>query len=540
MLVLLVTAAIYALSLKNGFVNLDDPLLITENKHVQEASLSNIAHVFTHFDPELYIPITFLSFQMETWILGPAAWHFHLVSILLHLGAVVFAYLITKRLSGSTNVALLAAALFALHPINAEAVLWVSARKDLLSGFFFLASLWTFLIFRERNDKRWFVGSVILFAFALLSKVSAVSLPLVLVLLTWNHRDRRATMQAIVPYFILAIVFGVIAMLGKTVVEGMWNPATMVLMALRSVLFTLQLLFAPAGFSAVHSLQQANIYSPLLFVSIAVIGLLTWAAAKQSKHFEVAWLGWIFFLLTLAPSFLHYTRGNEDVILGSERYAYIPSLGIFLGTASLWIPAMMSDRVRRSVRYVLLTGTVAVILVLSYLTVLRTFVFEDSIIFNIDILQKHPGDARARYNLGLALEEAKRPMEAEEAYALAIQAKPDFAQAAINLGVLFMKEGRTEEALAMLGSAVSMRPDYFQTHFNLGVAHQQMKQWDEAIAAYGKTVELFPDFPEVHKNLAVVYGEKKMFKEALREYEILAELDPIFRQQYEEIRASMD
>lgn len=538
-LVLFLTAAVYSLSLKNGFVNVDDPLLVTENRYVQEASLAHVAYVFTHFDPELYIPITFLTFQLEMWILGPAAWHFHLINILLHLGAIVFAYLITKRLSGSKNIALLAVSLFALHPINAEAVLWVSARKDLLSGFFFLASLCTFLVSQERNNKRWLIGSLILFAFALGSKVSAVSLPLVLLLLTWNQSDRRRTVQTIVPYFLLAILFGIVAMLGKTVVEEMWNPVTMVLMALRSVLFYLQLIGIPSELAAVHSLPQANIYSPLLVVSVALIGCVTWSAKKQAIRFPMVWIGWIFFLLTLAPSFLHYTRGNDDVMLGSERYAYLSSLGIFLMLASLWVPLIMSDRVRRSIRRILIAGTVAVLLGLAYLTALRTFVFEDSIIFTIDILQKHPGDARARYNLGFALEQAKRPMEAEEAYALAIQAKPDFAQAAINLGILIMKEGRTDEGMKRLESAVIMRPDYFQTHFNLGVAHQQLEQWDEAIDAYQKTIQLFPDFPEVHKNLATVYGKKKMFREALREYEILAELDPSFRQQYEEIRASM-
>jgi dolichyl-phosphate-mannose--protein O-mannosyl transferase len=140
---------INSFSLKNGFVNLDDPLLVTQNPHMQHASVANIGYVFTHLDPELYIPLTFLSYQMETWILGNAAWHYHLLNVLLHLGCIVLVYTLILRLTKKKVIAVIVTALFALHPINAETVLWVSSRKDLLCTFFTLASLLSFLEFRD-------------------------------------------------------------------------------------------------------------------------------------------------------------------------------------------------------------------------------------------------------------------------------------------------------------------------------------------------------------------------------------------------------
>lgn len=537
--ILLLTAAVFTPSLKNGFVNLDDPMLVSENRHVQEASVANILYVFTHFDPELYIPFTFLSYQLETWALGPAAWHYHFFNILLHLGSVILLYGIILRLSSRRDLAVIVTALFALHPINAEAVLWISGRKDLLSALFVFASLAAYMRTDDRHGTRWYAASIAFFFLSLGSKVGTVSFPVALLLLEiWKGTERKHLVKKVAPFFALSFVFGIVALSGKTEAASVWDPIAFVFMAFRSTAFYLQLMLIPAGFAVSHSHPAIEAYAPVALLAVGIIAMVSCVVWTMRQRFPLAPMGWIFFLVMIAPSWLQYTHGNEDVILGSERYAYLPSVGIFLiiGTALVALHAFITTRV---LRISAATAACCILLVLGYLTVLRTFVFEDSIIFNLDILQKSPTDARARYNLGVALEAAKRPMEAESAYALALQAKPDFANAAISLGIMFLKEGRTGEALAMFHHATEIRPDYFKTHFSLGLAYQQLGRWDDAIDAYKKTEMIFPDYPQLHKNLATVYGQKKMFAEALRHYEILATIDPGFRKEYETIKASV-
>ncbi len=222
-------------------------------------------------------------------------------------------------------------------------------------------------------------------------------------------------------------------------------------------------------------------------------------------------------------------------MLGAERYAYLGSAGLFFAIGTLF-DAVLGKVSVRVARFATGVGILC-LLVLAELTVLRALVFRDAVIFNIDILQKHSDDARSWYDLGTALEKARRPMQAELAYKEAIRNQPDFADAAINLGILFEREGRPDDSLAMFEAAVKMRPDYFKTHFNLGVLFQNRKRYAEAEAAYRKTIELFPDYPAARRNLAVVLGLQKKVEESMEQYLILAEIDPGFRAELEALKA---
>lgn len=537
--ILLLTACVYGMSIGNGFVNLDDPMLVTENKYVQNMSLANVGHVFSHFDPELYIPITFLTYQLETWTLGPDAWHFHLFSLILHLITIWLVFEIVKRLSRSDSIGLITALLFALHPINAEAVLWVSARKDILSATFFLGSLLCLLFYKEKGVRRWYWLSLGLFGLALGSKVTTVTLPLIFIFLAGKPAHVKDWLKQIGPFLLLALIFGIVAITGKGAVNEQFHVTDFILMSFRSIFFYLTLIVAPAGQSAIHAIKPHDVYAPVLPLAIGVVILASWMFIWFRKHFPLALAGWIFFLLTLAPSFLHYTRGNEDFMLGSERYMYLPSIGIFLIIASLCTQLWQKPWVTRPTRLVLAIGATLVLIVVSYLTILRTLVFHDPIIFSIDILQKNPHDGRTWYNLGIALEAKSKPMEAEEAYVTALMFKPNLADAAINLGILYTKEGRSDEAMKMFEKATVIRPDYFKGHFNLGVALQNAGKFLEAETSYRKTLALFPDFPAARRNLATVLGAQKRFAEALAEYEILADIDPGFRAEFEQLKAKI-
>jgi hypothetical protein len=275
--ILIATVAVYAASIGNGFVNLDDPLLVTENLHVQNASFANIGYVLTHFDPELYIPVTFLTYQAETWLLGNGAWHFHAFAIVLHLICVAFVFSIVRRFSHHDGIALLTAGIFALHPLNAETVLWISARKDQLSSTFFLASLFSFLRYQETSRLRWYWISVVTFVLAAFSKVTAITLPVLLVLLAGKPSNLRKWLKHFVPYFGVAIIAGTIAIFGKTLVESRFVITDLLFMAFRSTSFYLKLFVVPAQQSAIHAIDPRSLYSPALLISIITVSALAWS-----------------------------------------------------------------------------------------------------------------------------------------------------------------------------------------------------------------------------------------------------------------------
>lgn len=526
-LLLVITGAVYGLSLMNGFVDLDDQLLVTGNPHVQSLSAETIAYVFTHFDPELYIPVTFLSYQIPIAMFGLHAWHMHLLSLIIHLASVFLVWRIARQLGAQDGTALAAAALFALHPLSSEAVLWISARKDLLSGCFALASLWAFLRWKEGGGRRAYLLSVGLFALALLSKVSTILLPAAFVLL--HARGRRTVWKELAPFFLLSLALGITAMAGKTLVAGTLEPWTMVLMAGRSVLLYLTLTVIPSGFAAVHAIpREAALHSPLVPLGLGITGGLMAAGWRLRKRYPLVSHGIVFFFLMLAPSFAHYTRGGTDFMLGSERYAYAASAGLFLAMADLWGRVRSSPRIGAAARRIVTALSVLIVMVLGYLTVLRTFVFADALIFNIDILQKYPADGRTHHNLAVALEQAGRPYEAEMTYRAAIALEPEFMESFIGLGSLLMREGRRDEGKDLFRGAIAVRPDSFKGYYHLGLAAEQEEDFSEALRLYRETESRFHDWPEIHLRLATVLGKLKRYEEALAEYRVLAELDPSF------------
>lgn len=529
--ILFLTTIAYASSLWNGFVNLDDLLLVTENPRVVTASLANVLHVFTHFDPELYVPLTLLSYQLEAWIFGMDPWHFHFFSLLLHLGSVVLTYSIVAIVSKSKPIALAATALFALHPINSEAVFWISGRKDLLAGFFVLASLRAFLA--SKSFDRWYGVSIALTLLAMLSKISAVTLPLLILLaiVAQHGTISRRSMTRSIPFFALALTFGIIAIVGKSMIQR--ETVELVLMSFRMTGFVLEKFLLPINLSVVHSLDAIGILEPGFIASIGAVialGALAWRTRRIIPLFGI---GFTWFLLTLAPSFPQYEHGNQILYMGSERYAYLPSIGLSLVVTALFASPMFFNRLTAINRRLLSAIFIILLLTFAGRIILRSFDWRDSIAFNESILAMEPDDPIAHHNLAMALKEKGELTSAEEHFRSAIEGKPNLFDAHLNLGILLIETNRDEEGIQSLRRAVDARPGSFLGHFNLGVAYQHLKRYPEAADAYEESVVLEPKFADAHRNLAAIYGELGRFDKALREYEILMALDPAFAETIE-------
>src|SRR5271157_4729935 len=230
-IVLLVIAclATYGRILGNDFVNYDDDRLITENNYVQTGfDAQSVKWAFTNASLEYWHPLTWLSIMLEWRLFGTNASFYHLVSLLLHIGAVLFLFLFlnkaTKRLWPSAFVA----ALFALHPLRVESVAWVSEHKDVLSMFFGMATLYAYAQYVEKSRISKYFICLILFTLSIMSKPTLLTLPCVLLLLDYWPFERwrkieektdasaKSRSQAIAhllwekaPFFLISMIFGI-------------------------------------------------------------------------------------------------------------------------------------------------------------------------------------------------------------------------------------------------------------------------------------------------------------------------------------------
>src|SRR5687768_7932783 len=166
------------------FVNLDDPIYVANNAIVQRGlTLDNVKWAFTTFHFSNWHPLTWLSYMLDCEILGVNAPAMHLVNLLLHLANTLLLLLALRRMTDALWASAAVAALFALHPLHVESVAWISERKDVLSGLFWMLTMWVYAEYTKRRCAGCYVGALVLFALGLMSKPMLVTLPCVLLLL---------------------------------------------------------------------------------------------------------------------------------------------------------------------------------------------------------------------------------------------------------------------------------------------------------------------------------------------------------------------
>ena len=175
--------AVFGVSLANDFVRWDYGLLIYENPAIREITFHSLKTIFTTFDPELYIPFTLFNYQVLYAVFGQHAWGYHLWSLLLHTSNALLGAWLISWITGNKKIGFVAGLLFAVHPIQVEAIAWASALKDQLSTLFYLLALIAYLHHRDLDSKRGYWLSLVFMALGLLSKVMVVTLPITLLLL---------------------------------------------------------------------------------------------------------------------------------------------------------------------------------------------------------------------------------------------------------------------------------------------------------------------------------------------------------------------
>ena len=329
----------FSRSLVQDFAAIDDAFLIINNPTVHGVTLSHLKLAFTTFDPELYIPITLLSFQLDWLLGGGSAFVFHLTNLILHsVNAVLVAVLMNVLLRGNNHakgMALSAALLFAVHPLHTEAVVWAAGRKDLLSMFFFLVSALLFLhtSISPKKQKIMYILSIVAFILGLLSKVLIATLPAILLMyfvLMPRQTSVRRTILKLSPFFLLSAVFLFVAMFGKERILTSSSLLDTVLMAQKSAFFYLQKLTVPTRLTVIYPFQRMiTVLAPEFFLPLLInLGLL-WIAFWQRRTRPLVSFGILFYFVTLAPTFFNFHKGDL-LFFAVDRYAYIPSLGFFM------------------------------------------------------------------------------------------------------------------------------------------------------------------------------------------------------------------
>jgi tetratricopeptide (TPR) repeat protein len=465
--VLAMTALAYASSLDNGLTNWDDTAYVTGNPLFGLPAGDALQLAFTSHWKGNYHPLTMLSLWLDHAWLGGGAHVHHVVSLALHLANTALVALFVHRLLDRWVLAAVAAALFGLHPMHVESVAWISARKDVLSTFFFLSTLLAYLRFTgtpfsARSRGRWlaYALSLLLFLLALLSKGTAVALAPTLVALDSLLGRRPWSLSSVVekvPFFALALLFGLLALDAQTGVgqlQGIssWSFHERIALAATAYFRYVWLLALPHQLSAFYPYPDAGSLPTLFYAAwlgLAGVAALWWTSVRRWPVFA---FGLAFYTLNIVFVLQLVPVGGAII---ADRYSYVPSIGLFLAWA--WLALELVARWPRA-----RTGVAVLVLVwlaaLGISTAGRTEVWHDSSSLWNDTLARYPDIPEARLNRALARHETGDAVGALDDLSAAVLLAPEYAQAWGHRGVIRHQLGDNDAALQDLDRAVRLRP----------------------------------------------------------------------------------
>jgi len=495
----IVTLSVYGVSFFNGFV-LDDEIIIVKNSLT--LSLGNIRTVL--FSPDLikpyYRPLNRATYLLDYRIFGMSPMWFHAANILIHLLSVLLLYRIGTRVLQSSNAGFVAALFFAIHPVNSEAVNFISARNTLLSLFFCLAS---FLAFMQAKEKgiRWPLLSAFLFFCGLLSKETSLMLialiaPFMLLPLPGATSEKgRMNLLSLLPYLFFTAVYFAMRIYSLHGMMGISIPDAGLLSRLARnyhiIPQYIALLVFPTDLTVCHNVPGGGLFNPLWFFPVWVALLVTiWLiilSRNKAALFGLAWCA------------INYLPISNIVPIPSEpmteRFLYLPAVGFFLvvGAGFAWLFNL--ERARRPVWAIIAIITI----VLSTVTVSRNLDWRDGYSLFASAVRNNPASSEAHYNLGTAMREKGDLLAARQEWETALKLNPGNSDALIQMGTFEATQGNLQRAeqyyIAALNSPGGRAdPEKSMAHYNLGKIYEKWQRPELALKHY----ELFLKLVDVY------------------------------------------
>src|SRR6516165_3447055 len=456
---------------------------------------------FSLDSPSQYFPFTYSTFRLEHALWGLNTTGYHWVNLLLHVGNALLVWAVLARLKVPGSW--LAAAIFALHPVQVESVAWITERKNVLMGFFFLLTLLAWIAFAdERTRRRWifYCLALICYVLALSAKATACTLPAALFLILWLQK-RPITMGRliqIVPFIVLGVGMGLLALWWERYHQGtnrdvftFLGPIERILVASRAVWFYLSKLFWPSNLTFIYprwNISPAHVVDYIWLLAGVAAGVAIYFLRRYvGRSVEVAAAFFVAMLIPVLGFIMLFTFRYTFV---ADHYQYLACIGpIALAGAGI---VTLSDRFTHY-RAVIVSAALLVVASFGTLTWRQAATYSDIETLWRTTLARNPECWMAHTNVGLVLFQKGQINDAIAHYRSALQIQPDWWDAEYNLGTALSAKGEVDEAILHSEKAVAMRPTDPDAQVALANLLFQKGRIDEAIAHYQKAITARPN-----------------------------------------------
>ncbi len=557
LLLIVITLAVYWQVRNHKFITYDDRDYITENTYVQKGlSREGITWAFTTRYAGNWHPLTWISHMIDCQLYGLNAQGHHLTNLLFHAVNTVLLFLVFRRMTGAVWQSAFVAVLFAVHPLHVESVAWVAERKDVLSSFFWILTMWTYVSYVEQHALYSYLLTLLFFVLGLMAKPMLVTLPFILLLLDYwplgrfqfvqsgstlrsqihnpSNADSEGPFRFLliwekIPFFALAAGSSVVTFLAQQhegTIES-WEVLPLnirIANALVAYLRYIGKMIWPSSLAVIYphlgnTLPMWQVAGAGLMLVI-VSGLVIWAA-RWRPYLAV---GWLWYIGTLVPVIGILQVGSQSI---ADRYMYMPLIGLSIIIA--WgIPELVVRWCHQKIGLVIITGVLLLALIVRTWQQLRYW--HDSITLFEHAVNVTTNNWVAQGTLGFSLAAEGKIVEAIIHYSEAVRINPNNEKLHYDLGFYLATEGKIAEAIVHFSEAVRINPDYEEAHNNLGSLLATEGKIAEAIVHFSEALRINPVDADVHYNLGIALEREKKLEGAIAHYSEVLRIKPDYRE----------
>ena len=526
--VLGITAVLFLNTLQNGFVNWDDPVNILENPNLNGFTFENIKGIFSSTIIGNYNPLPILMFAIEKAIFGLNPTVFHFNNVLLHLVCVFLVYKLLIKFKLSPLAAAFGALLFGIHPMRVESVAWITERKDVLFGAFYLGAMLTYIksLQNPKQATKWLAWTFGLFVLSCLSKIQAVSLPLSMLAIDYYFKKPLKAKLIIdkIPFFGISLLTGLagIYFLGN---DGSLDDATnysvleRLLVGAYSYCVYIVKWILPYEMSPLYPYEKD--IPTLAYVAplgvLATLGIFYWAFIKEKRAIVFA----IAFFTFNVMFMLQVVGAGQGFI--ADRFTYIPYLGLFFLMA-YYFEKLLAKQTKN--KTVIFAGIGAYMLLMSFLTFNQNKIWKDGETLWTHASDCYPDTFTPYQNRGKYYQSIGQINKAEADFTKSIATATDKDVPYNSRGKLYFDRGETQKALDDFNKAVLAGTDLAEIYVNRGSAFAQSGNLQAALPDFTKGIELDPTFKQGFLMRSLLYYSTQQYDLAANDMKEAVKLTP--------------
>ncbi len=531
--ILIITFSCYFPVLSHDFIpTWDDNAYIIDNGLIRSLSFSSIREMFSSQVGGTYVPLPLLSYAIEYKIWGLNPVPYHATNLVLHLICTFLVFRILCRFNIKPLFAASAALIYGIHPMGVESVAWVTERKDLLYSVFYFWSLLVYVIYLKARSRRTllFFASLGLFVLALFSKIQAVSLPLILLVVDFylNRTDWKKIFLEKIPFFLLSIAFGIAGIfvlrhVGALKINELFSLNERLFFGIYSLSAYFLKFFAPVTMSALYPYPVSSGSAlPLIYylspVFVLVVAAVVYYTTRKTR---VIVAGALIFLLSIVFMLQIFGAGQGFL---ADRYVKVPYLGLVLIAG--WGMEHFSEKVKHGA----LMAWLVFVIFCSFLmvsTFQRCKVWKNGETLWSDVIDKYPGrDSRPYSCRGLYFRAEKNNDRALADLNMSLSLNSYDAEIMLMRGNVYFDMGKHDSAYLDYLHSLKMRMDNSLALGNLGAIYVKRNQFDSAVYYLSKALQIDTGFAVSYANRAVAYGGLGKTEESIADFKHYLNYNP--------------